>query len=126
MKRLITLVVVLVSFIAHSQSIYDHNYKIPGLLGDTIKLNDFKGKKVLFVNVASKCGYTPQYEGLQKLYERNKDNLMIIGFPCNQFLSQEPGSAEEIHSFCQKNYGVNFLMTEKIEVKGNDQHEIYS
>ncbi len=90
-----------------------------------IKMSQFKGKKILCVNVASKCGYTPQYEGLQKLYENNKDKLVIIGFPCNQFLYQESGTPEEIATFCQKNYGVTFPLTEKIDVKGSKQNEIY-
>lgn len=91
----------------------------------TINMSQFKGKKILCVNVASKCGYTPQYEGLQKLYENNKDKLVIIGFPCNQFLYQESGTPEEIATFCQKNYGVTFPLTEKIDVKGSKQNEIY-
>lgn len=91
----------------------------------TINFSQFKGKKILLVNVASKCGYTPQYEGLEKLYEANKDKLVIIGFPCNQFLSQESGSAEEIATFCKKNYGVTFPLTEKISVKGTEQHPVY-
>jgi len=91
----------------------------------TIVFSQFKGKKVLLVNVASKCGYTPQYEGLEKLYEANKNKLVIIGFPCNQFLSQESGSAEEIATFCKKNYGVTFPLTEKINVKGTEQHPVY-
>lgn len=90
-----------------------------------IKMLQFKGKKILCVNVASKCGYTPQYEGLQKLYDANKDKLVIIGFPCNQFLYQESGSPEEIANFCTKNYGVTFPLTEKINVKGKEQHSIY-
>ena len=106
-----------------TQSIYD--YSINSLSGDTINLADFKGKKILFVNVASKCGFTPQYEGLQKLHEQYKDQLVIIGFPCNQFGEQEAGTKEEIKSFCQKNYGVEFLITEKIDVKGENQHPIY-
>ena len=91
----------------------------------TINFKDFKGKKVLCVNTASKCGYTPQYDGLQKLQERYKDKLIVIGFPCNQFLGQEPGSADEIGEFCKKNYGVTFQMTEKIDVKGKNQHPVY-
>lgn len=93
---------------------------------DTINFSDFKGKKILLVNVASKCGYTPQYEGLQKLYEENKDSLIIIGFPCNQFGSQEPGSSETIASFCSLNYGVEFPLSTKINVKGDSIHPIYN
>lgn len=99
--------------------------KINSLEGDPINLSDFKGKHILFVNVASKCGFTPQYAGLQKLHEKHGDNLVIIGTPCNQFGSQEPGSAEEIQTFCKRNYGVEFLITEKLDVKGGDQHPLY-
>lgn len=107
-----------------SKSIYD--YSFVSLQGDSINLKDYKGKKILFVNVASKCGFTPQYEGLQKLHEQYGDKLAIIGFPCNQFGSQESGTHEEIESFCQKNYGVEFLLSEKIDVKGEKQHPVYS
>ncbi len=106
-------------------SIYDESIKIKSLEGDDIKLDSFKGKKVLFVNVASECGFTSQYEGLQELHSKYKDKLVIIGVPCNQFGGQEPGSAKEIRSFCQKNYGVEFLITEKLEVKGSGQHPLY-
>lgn len=103
-----------------------HDFSIPSLNEeDTIVFSAFKGKKVLVVNVASKCGYTYQYEGLQALYEAHKDELVIIGFPCNQFLFQEPGSGDEIKSFCSLNYGVTFLLTTKIDVKGNNQHPVY-
>ena len=107
-----------------AESIY--NLKIKSLDGSAINLNDFKGKKILFVNVASKCGFTPQYADLQKLHEKYKKNLVIIGVPCNQFMNQEPGSNEEIASFCQKNYGVTFLISEKVDVKGKNQHPLYS
>ncbi|WP_211359302.1 glutathione peroxidase [Bizionia myxarmorum] len=106
-----------------TQSIYD--IALTGLNGDPIQLSEFKGKHILFVNVASKCGFTGQYEDLQKLYDTYKDNLMIIGVPCNQFGSQEPGTASDIQSFCQANYGVTFLMTEKVDVKGDNQHPLY-
>ncbi len=102
-----------------------HSYSFVSLNGDTIELNTFKGKKILFVNVASKCGFTPQYEGLQELHDKYKDKLVILGFPCNQFGEQEKGSSDEIQSFCKKNYGVEFLMSEKIDVKGVNQHPIY-
>jgi glutathione peroxidase len=86
----------------------------------------FQGKKLMIVNVASKCGLTPQYEELQKLYDEYGDKLAIIGVPCNQFLGQEPGSSDDIASFCQKNYGVTFQMTEKVNVKGSTQHPLYT
>lgn len=107
-----------------TKSIYDN--AINDIDGNAIKLTDFKGKKILFVNVASKCGYTPQYAELQKLHETYKDKLVVIGLPCNQFGGQEPGNGEEIKSFCQKNYGVEFLITEKIDVKGDNQHPLYT
>ncbi|HQU59615.1 MAG TPA: glutathione peroxidase [Saprospiraceae bacterium] len=103
-----------------------YSLSIAGLEGDTLHMSDFKGKYVLCVNVASKCGFTPQYKPLQELYDKYQDKLVVIGFPCNQFLGQEPGSEEEIASFCERNYGVTFPMTEKIDVKGSDQHPIYS
>ena len=105
------------------KSIYD--ITIQSLMGENINLGDFKGKKILFVNVASECGFTPQYEDLQKLHEEYGDKITVIGVPCNQFGSQEPGSAEEIQNFCKKNYGVSFLITEKIDVKGDNQHPLY-
>jgi len=107
-----------------AQSFYDLSVK--SLDGNTeIKFSDFKGKKVLLVNVASECGYTPQYEDLEKLYHEYGDKLVVIGFPCNQFMGQEPGTAQEIQEFCTKNYGVTFLLSEKIDVKGPDQHPVY-
>jgi len=106
-----------------SESIY--NIKINSLDGKPIDLSTFKGKYILFVNVASKCGFTGQYEDLQKLYDTHKDKLMVIGLPCNQFGGQEPGTVKEIQTFCQQNYGVTFLMTEKIDVKGDKQHPLY-
>ena len=102
-----------------------YTIKIKSIDNEDIDLSQFKGKKILFVNVASKCGYTPQYAELQKLHEAYQDNLVIIGIPCNQFMNQEPGSNEEIVEFCQKNYGVSFLMTEKVDVKGSNQHALY-
>lgn len=102
-----------------------YNIKINSLQGKPLDLSEFKGKKILFVNVASKCGFTPQYRELQKLSESYKDNLVVIGIPCNQFGGQEPGNANEIEEFCQVNYGVSFLMTEKIKVKGEQQHPLY-
>jgi len=99
---------------------------INSLTGEKIDLNQFKGKKILFVNVASECGFTPQYKDLQKLHETYKDKLVVIGLPCNQFGEQESGTTSQIKSFCEKNYGVDFLMTEKIDVKGENQHPLYA
>ena len=101
------------------------NIEINSLQGNPIDLSEFKGKHILFVNVASKCGFTPQYKELQKLSETYKESLIVIGVPCNQFGSQEPGSAFEIQEFCEVNYGVDFLITEKINVKGSKQHALY-
>ena len=103
-----------------------YNIKINDLDGKPINLEKFKGKYLLFVNVASKCGFTKQYADLQELYDLYIDNLMVIGVPCNQFGAQEPGSPDEIQTFCKKNYGVTFLMTEKILVKGNNKHPLYN
>ena len=103
-----------------------YDIKIDSLQGKPIKLSDFKNKYILFVNVASKCGFTPQYEDLETLSAAYKDNLVVIGVPCNQFGKQEPGNADEIQEFCQVNYGVSFLMTEKIDVKGDKQHPLYT
>lgn len=105
------------------KSIYD--IEINSLQGKPINLSLFKGKKILFVNVASKCGFTPQYKELQKLHNLYEENLVVIGVPCNQFGKQEPGNSSEINEFCQVNYGVSFLITEKISVKGKEQHPLY-
>ena len=105
------------------KSIYD--FKVEALDGSTIDFSKFKGKKILVVNTASKCGFTPQYEALEKLYEQQKDKLVIIGFPANNFMFQEPGSNDKIAEFCKKNYGVTFPMAAKISVKGGDKAPIY-
>ena len=105
------------------QSFYD--FHAQDIEGNIVSMNDFKGKKVLVVNVASHCGYTPQYKGLQTLYETYHDSLVVLGFPSNDFLWQEPGSNTEIKKFCQTNYGVTFPMFSKIHVKGRKQHPIY-
>jgi len=105
------------------KNIYD--FKVASLDGKTIDFATFKGKKILIVNTASECGYTPQYEDLEKLYEKYKDKLVIVGFPANNFGEQEPGSNEEIKAFCKKNYGVTFPMAAKVSVKGDDITPIY-
>lgn len=102
-----------------------YDIKIKGADQKEIDFSQFKGKKILFVNVASECGFTPQYEGLQKLYETYKDDLMVIGVPCNQFGGQEPGTLAQIQTFCSTNYGVTFMLTEKVDVKGANQHPLY-
>ena len=105
-------------------SMYD--IAIDTIDGKAIDFSSFKGKKILFVNVASKCGFTKQYKDLQKLSDTYKDTLVVVGVPCNQFGKQEPGDAAEIQSFCQVNYGVTFLVTEKVDVKGANQHPLYT
>lgn len=104
-------------------SIYD--FKVPALTGETIDFNQYKGKKILIVNTASNCGFTNQYEDLQKLHEQFHNHLVILGFPANDFLWQEPGSNTDIATFCTRNYGVTFQMFEKISVKGRNMHPIY-
>jgi len=99
-------------------SIYD--FKVPGLDGSQIDFAAYKGKKIMIVNTASMCGNTPQYKELEALYEKYKNNLVIIGFPANNFGNQEPGSNTEIKEFCSKNYGVTFPMAEKVSVRGDD------
>ena len=100
--------------------------KARSLSGEEIDLSRYKGKVLVIVNTASKCGFTNQYAGLEELYEKYKDKgLEILGFPCNQFGGQEPGSEEEIANFCQKNYGVDFQMFEKVDVNGSDAHPLY-
>ena len=96
------------------------------LEGETKALADYKGKVMLIVNTASKCGFTPQFAGLEKLYEKYKpQGLEILGFPCNQFGGQDPGTNKEIGAFCQRNYGVNFPMFAKVDVKGPEAHAIF-
>ena len=103
-----------------------HQFKLTDLDGNTFSMSSLKGKKVMVVNTASKCGLTYQYEILEKMYKEYKsDNFVIVGFPANNFLWQEPGSNDEIAAFCLKNYGVSFPMMEKISVKGSDMHPLY-
>ncbi|RCS27661.1 glutathione peroxidase [Polaribacter sp. WD7] len=109
-------------FMTHS--IYD--IEINSLKNTPIQLSDFKGKHILIVNVASKCGFTPQYKELEELHTKYKDKLIVIGVPCNQFGKQEPGDASEIQEFCQVNFGVSFLIAEKVDVKGINQHPLYT
>ncbi len=105
------------------ESIFD--IKINDINGSPINLNSFKGKYIMFVNVASKCGFTSQYTALENLYQKYREDLVIIGLPCNQFGGQEPGSESEIKEFCLKNYGVSFYLSEKINVRGSNKHKIY-
>lgn len=103
-----------------------HDFTVKSITGEEISLSQFAGKKIMIVNTASKCGLTPQYEDLQNLYEKYKDeNFVIIGFPANNFMNQEPGTNDEIKEFCKVNYGVTFPMMQKISVKGDDKHPLY-
>ncbi len=130
MKKIITTMALCLFALANAQqnasdkTIYQ--FTVKDIAGKDFPLANLKGKKVMIVNTASKCGLTPQYEGLEALYKKYKDqNFIIIGFPANDFLSQEPGTNEEIATFCQINYGVTFPMMEKITVKGKKTHPLY-
>lgn len=103
-----------------------YDFRINSLEGTPVDFSIYKGKTVLIVNTASRCGYTPQYADLQKLHETHGSKVVILGFPANDFGAQEPGSNAEIKSFCSKNYGVSFQMFEKVSVKGSDQHPLYA
>jgi len=113
----------LTSLFMSASSIYD--FKMNSIDGKLIDFSQYKGKTLLIVNTASKCGYTPQYAELEKLHEQFGNKVTILGFPANNFGGQEPGTNTEIASFCKANYGVNFQMFEKISVKGDDQHPLY-
>lgn len=102
-----------------------HQFEVEALDGSALHFKDFKGKKILIVNTASRCGYTPQYAQLEELYAKHKDQLVVVGFPANNFGGQEPGSNQEIEAFCKKNYGVSFPMAAKVSVKGSDQHALF-
>ena len=108
-----------------SPKVFPYDMQINNINGEFINLNEFKGKNILFVNVASKCGFTSQYDELQRLSTKYKNDLVVIGCPSNQFGQQEPGTHEQILEFCKKNYGVTFLLTEKIIVTGDNIHPIY-
>ncbi len=113
-----------ISFAQNKRTFYD--FKVKDIEGNDVDLHKYKGKKILVVNVASECGYTPQYKELEWLYKNYKDsNLVILGFPCNDFNGQEPKGEKDIKAFCQKNYGVTFQMMSKITVKGKDCTPIY-
>lgn len=124
MKTLIIACVALLFATSSTNTIYD--FKVTDIDGNDFNLNTLQGKKVMIVNTASKCGLTPQYEELEKLYETYKEkNFTIIAFPSNDFMSQEPGTDEEIKDFCSKNYGVTFPVMSKIKVKGKNMHPLY-
>ncbi len=124
MRTLLITTLLFTAFISNSQSFYD--LKAETIDGETFNFSKLKGKKVMVVNTASKCGFTPQYEDLQKLYKTYKDsNFIILGFPSNDFLKQEPGTNSEIKQFCTLNYGVTFPVMSKIHVKGKKIHPVY-
>ena len=132
MKAIVTLLLMSIPFLATPVFAGDHpaqpniySFKVQGIDGSTLDFAKFKGKKILIVNTASRCGYTPQYEALEALYKASKGQLVIVGFPANNFGAQEPGTNDEIVQFCKKNYGVSFPMAAKISVKGADQASIY-
>src|SRR5690606_1215760 len=119
-----TLMILLSIFISNPpENIYQ--FKLTSIDGKEINLSQFKGKKILFVNTASKCGFTPQYKELEELSKKYKDKLVVIGVPANNFGGQEPGANQEIEEFCEKNYGVTFLMTEKTSVLGEDINPLF-
>lgn len=130
LRALILFFATLVSLTSSSQtkmksnSVF-HSIQFTDIDGSERSMAEFKGKYVLVVNVASKCGYTTQYKPLQQLAEQYADKLVVVGFPCNQFMGQEPGSEAEIASFCEKNYGVTFPLSSKIDVKGKEMHPVY-
>ena len=120
---LINLILILSMNVNAEENIY--NISINDIDGNIIELKSFKGKYILFVNVASKCGFTKQYADLEKLYQQHKEDLVVIGLPCNQFGGQEPGNESEIKQFCSKNFGVSFILTEKVFVKGDNITPLY-
>lgn len=113
-----SILITLICMTLSTNSLFD--FSIKSIDGKVVDLSAYKGKKILIVNTASECGFTPQYEGLQELYSKYKDKLVIIGFPANNFGEQEPGTNQDIKGFCSKNYSVTFPMMSKISVKGND------
>jgi len=126
MRVLLICITAMLAFVAFKGKVTNiYSFKVAGLTGGFIDFKKYKGKKIMIVNTASKCGYTPQYEELEKLYKQYKDKLVIVGFPANNFGGQEPGSNEEIEEFCKKNYGVTFPMAAKVSVKGDDISPIY-
>jgi len=123
MKKTITLITFLIFCLTTIAQNF-HNITIESITGEELSMSEFKGKYVLVVNVASRCGYTKQYADLEQLYQLH-DNLVILGVPCNQFANQEPQNEEEILQFCSSKYNVTFPMTSKVNVKGNDKHPLY-
>ncbi|MCF8235331.1 MAG: glutathione peroxidase [Bacteroidales bacterium] len=126
LKTIISMILITTLAGAGAQDKNFHNFIVEDISGNDYDLSQLQGKKVLVVNTASKCGLTPQYEDLQSLYEKYKEqDFMIVGFPANNFMNQEPGTDDEIAEFCQANYGISFPMMSKISVKGDDMHPLY-
>jgi len=126
MKQIHILIIALLVFNLSAAQENFYNLEAKTITGENFKFDQLEGKKILIVNTASECGLTPQYEGLEELHQKyGGDDFIIIGFPANNFMNQEPGSNEEIIEFCEKNYGVSFTMMEKISVKGDDMHPVY-
>lgn len=125
MKKLTLILAIMTATAAMSQKSI-HEFTFETIDGSQQSFADFKGKKILIFNAASECGFTPQYEELQKLHDQYKDKVVVIGFPANEFGKQEPGSNDEIATFCQKNYGVSFLMAAKVVVKGDDIDPLFA
>ncbi|TAL66433.1 MAG: glutathione peroxidase [Bacteroidetes bacterium] len=124
-KLLLIIFFMTISLSGFSQTSGFYDFKVQTLEGQVFDFASLKGKKVMIVNTASKCGFTPQYKDLEEVYQKYQGNLVIIGFPANNFMNQEPGSASEIRQFCTENYGVTFPMMEKISVKGNNMAPLY-
>lgn len=124
-KLLITALIMTLPIPVFSQPQSFYDFKVKTLEGNDFDLSSLKGKKVMVVNVASKCGFTPQYKDLEEMYRKYEGELVIIGFPANNFANQEPGTASEIRQFCSKNYGVTFPLMEKISVKGDNMYPLY-
>jgi len=126
MKNFITIFLMALAAVSVGQNKTVHDFTVTDIEGESFDLGSLKGKKIMIVNTASKCGLTPQYENLEKLYQQYKNkNFVVVGFPANNFLKQEPGTNDEIAEFCQKNYGVSFPMMAKISVKGDEMHPLY-
>lgn len=126
MKALMIMIGMILSLNTYSQGKTIYDYDVETIDGETVSLSQYKGQKIMIVNTASKCGFTPQYEQLQELYDKHKgEGFVILGFPSNDFMKQEPGSNKDIAAFCQKNYGVTFPMMAKIDVKGDAISPLY-
>ncbi len=124
MKKLLTFLLISISFLMNAQNTI-HDFSFTLIDGSTKNFSEFKGKKMLIVNTASQCGFTYQYEQLQNVHEKYGNDLIVIGFPANNFGGQEPGSNDEIENFCKKNYGVSFLLSQKVSVKGKNINSLF-